>query len=124
MRRGRKWHAVAEARLQLDDGSLSPSVKLRTELRKFPALAKADIRFEHDPACRSFDGLLRVLKDAYPGFRAEEVTLCHFDFDERRMPARCTPASHMPGVPQQTTFARNRSAPPATGLSPSQVKPP
>jgi hypothetical protein len=84
VRLGHKWHAVAEVRLQLGDGRLSRPVELRTELKKFSALTEADIHFEHDPACRTVDGLLRVLQHLYPGFRTEEeVTLCHFDFDER-----------------------------------------
>lgn len=82
VRRGRKWHAVAAARLRLGDGSLSPPVRLQTELKQFPVLTETDLRFEHDPACRTVDGLLRVLQRIYPGFDAEEeVTLCHFDFD-------------------------------------------
>lgn len=84
VRRGRKWHTVAEARLQLGEESLSPPVKLQTELRKFSGLIDADIRFEHDPACLTVGGLLLVLQQIYPGFDAEEeVTLCHFDFDGR-----------------------------------------
>lgn len=85
VRRGREWHSVAAARLQLGEGSLSPLVKLRTELKKFSTLTEADLRFEHDPACRTVGGLLRVLQRLYPGFSAdEEVTLCHFDFDRRQ----------------------------------------
>ncbi len=84
VRRGRKWHAVAQARLQLDDGSLSPPVELRTELKRFSALTDADLRFEHDPACRTVGGLLSMLQQLYPGFdEGEEVTLCHFDFEGR-----------------------------------------
>ncbi len=85
VRRGRKWHTVAQARLQLGEGSLSPPVELQTELKQFSALTQADLRFEHDPSCRTVDGLLLVLKRIYPGFGAEEeVTLCHFDFDGRQ----------------------------------------
>lgn len=84
VRRGCKWHAVAEARLLLGDGSLSPPVKLQAELKKLTTLTDADLRFEHDPACRTVGGLLLVLRRLYPGFSAEEeVTLCHFDFDGR-----------------------------------------
>lgn len=83
VRRGRKWHQVPEARLRLDNGNLSAPVKLRTELKQFSALTEADLRFEHDPACRTVGGLLRVLQGLYPGFSAEEeVALCHFDFDD------------------------------------------
>lgn len=84
VRRGRKWHEATHARLQLDDGSLSPPIGLRTELKQFSALTEADLRFEHDPACRTVAGLLWVLQGLYPGFSAEEeVTLCHFDLDGR-----------------------------------------
>lgn len=84
VRRGHKWHTVAEARLQLGEGSLSLPVELHTELKQFSALTEADLPFEHDPACRTVDGLLLVLQQIYPGFDAEEeVTLCHFDFDDR-----------------------------------------
>ena len=84
VRRGRKWHAVAEVRLQLGNGSLSPPMKLHTELKQFSTLTEADLRFEHDPTCRTVGGLLLVLQRLYPGFSAEEeVTLCHFDCDGR-----------------------------------------
>ena len=82
VRHGRKWHGVTHARLQLGDGSLSPPLELHTELKRFSTITEADIRFEHDPACRTVGGLLRVLQSLYPGFSAEEeVTLCHFDFN-------------------------------------------
>ena len=84
VRRGRKWHVATHARLQLGDGSLSPPIELHTELKRFSALTDADLRFEHDPACRTVAGLLLVLQGLYPGFSAEEeVTLCHFDCDGR-----------------------------------------
>lgn len=83
VRRGRKWHGVAQARLQLGDGSLSPPVELQTELKRFSALTDADLRFEHDPDCTSIGGLLLALQRLYPGFSAEEeITLCHFRFGE------------------------------------------
>ena len=93
IRRGRKWHTVAEARLQLGEGSLSRPVKLRTEPKKFSALVEADIRYEHDPACRTIPGLLLALQRLYPGFSAdEEVTVCHFEFDGGRQDSRASPA--------------------------------
>lgn len=81
VRRGRKWQAVTEARLQLDDGRLSAPVALQTQVKLFSALTDADLRFEHDPACRTVAGLFDVLRHLYPGFTCgEEVTLCHFHF--------------------------------------------
>jgi hypothetical protein len=37
------------------------------------------LEFEHDPACRTYGGLLKVMQDTYPGFKEEEiVTLVFF----------------------------------------------
>ena len=83
VRRGRKWQGVTVARLQLDEGRLSAPVALQTEVRIFSTLTDADLRFEHDPACRTVAGLFDVLRYLYPGFTCgEEVTLCHFHFGE------------------------------------------
>lgn len=99
VRRGRKWHEVTHARLQLGDGSLSPPLELQTEVKEFSALTEADLQFEHDPACRTAGGLLLVLQRLYPGFSAEEeVTLCHFDFDNRQgHPSELRSANRRPG---------------------------
>ncbi|MEO6517535.1 MAG: hypothetical protein ABIO17_00880 [Pseudoxanthomonas sp.] len=83
VRRGRKWQPVSEARLLLADGRVSAPVVLHTELRLFSTLTDADLRYEHDPACRTVAGLLAVLQHLYPGFRTdEEITLCHFSFND------------------------------------------
>ena len=83
VRRGRKWQPVSEARLRLADGSVSAPVALRTELKIFSTLSDADLRYEHDPDCRTVAGMLAVLQHLYPGFRAdEEVTVCHFSFSD------------------------------------------
>lgn len=57
VRRGTRWHGVPAARLRLADGGLSPPVALETVLRVFRELDEADLRFEHDPACRTPTGL-------------------------------------------------------------------
>lgn len=47
-----------------------------------PHQDEADLRFEHDPACRTLPGLFRELAVHYPGLdEGETVTLCHFFFD-------------------------------------------
>lgn len=79
VRRGPRWHGVAEARIPLPDGRLSPPLPLRTELRRFDTLNDADLAAEHDPDCRTRVSLLLELQRIYPGFTAEEeVTLVHF----------------------------------------------
>jgi hypothetical protein len=53
---------------------------LHTELRRFDTLTAAELRDEHDPACRTPEGLLAVMEQLYPGFQRDEVvTLVHFD---------------------------------------------
>ncbi len=82
VRRGNRWHGVAQARLQCAAGHPQPTVTLATELRQFSTLTAADLRDEHDPACRTPDGLLDVLQQIYPGFQPDEtVTLVHFVLD-------------------------------------------
>ncbi|QCO67565.2 hypothetical protein E4582_02925 [Luteimonas yindakuii] len=79
VRRGTRWHGVAVARLRLGDGRLSAPVGLETELRVFRDIDADALRFEHDPDCRTPQGLLARLRIHYPGFSDDEiVTLCHF----------------------------------------------
>lgn len=80
VRRGRRWHGVDHARIRRADGSLSAPLRLATELKPFRSLRSQDLACEHDPSCRTPEGLLGVLQRLYPGFSPEEeVTLCHFD---------------------------------------------
>ena len=82
VRRGRRWHGVAMARIRLADGNLSPPRALQTECRPFASLTDADLRDEHDTGCRTVAGLLAVLQALYPGFSAgEDVTLVHFTLE-------------------------------------------
>jgi hypothetical protein len=79
VRRGARWHGVPAAHLRLADGSLSPPVALQTELRAFRDIDVDALRFEHDPDCRTPQGLLAQMGIHYPGFSPDEtVTLCHF----------------------------------------------
>ena len=80
VRRGTRWHGVAEAWLQLPSTSQARRVRLRTELRPFCELTEAELACEHDPRCRTPAGLLAVMQQLYPGFSAAEtVTLVHFE---------------------------------------------
>ena len=81
VRRGTRWHGVPVARLRLADGGLSSPMALETELRAFRDIDAETLRFEHDPGCRTPQGLLARMEIHYPGFSADEtVTLCHFHF--------------------------------------------
>lgn len=82
VRRGTQWHNVAQARMQMAHGELSPPLPLQTEVRRFDTLTADDLQFEHDPGCRTPEGLLAELQRIYDGFSAnEDVTLVHFSMD-------------------------------------------
>lgn len=81
VRRGDRWHGVAQAHIEQGSGRHSGPLPLHTELRRFDTLTAADLRDEHDPACRTPEGLLAVMQQLYPGFQADEtVTLVHFQW--------------------------------------------
>lgn len=51
-----------------------------TKLVRFCDLFDNDLEYEHDPNCRTVDGLSKVLSNIYPLFdRRELVTLVYFD---------------------------------------------
>lgn len=82
VRRGGRWHGVQVARVQLGHDRHSVPLALQTEQRRFDTLTAHDLRDEHDPRCRTPDGLLAVMQQLYPGFQADEtVTLVHFRLD-------------------------------------------
>ncbi|MGH8055515.1 MAG: hypothetical protein ACREP4_16515 [Stenotrophomonas sp.] len=81
VRRGERWHGIALARIELGGGRVSEPLTLQTERRRFDTLIAAELRDEHDPACRTPEGLLAVMQQLYPGFHPDEtVTLVHFQW--------------------------------------------
>ncbi|MGY1520290.1 MULTISPECIES: hypothetical protein [unclassified Luteimonas] len=94
VRRGARWYGVPAARLRLKDGSLSPPVALETELRVLRDIDEDALRFEHDPACRTPQGLFAELGLHYRRISEDEtMTLCHF-----RREASGTTSLMRPGV--------------------------
>ena len=73
VRRGRRWHGVRAARLRLVNGQLSAPVELVTELKAFRSLDVHALRCQHDPHCRTPQGLLARLQALYPGFSEDEI---------------------------------------------------
>ncbi|WP_449465660.1 hypothetical protein [Stenotrophomonas humi] len=81
VRRGDRWHGIAQVRIEQGAGRHSAPLPLLTELRRFDTLTTADLHDEHDPACRTPEGLLTVMRQLYPEFQADEiVTLVHFQW--------------------------------------------
>lgn len=78
-RRGTKWHGVREAYVDLGGGHTTYVPQLHTIDRPFNQLTDADLMFEHDPACRTVEGLAKVMKEVYPEFEVTDmVTLVTF----------------------------------------------
>ena len=75
VRHGRKWHLEPRALI------LGKVYELETKLKIFFEITDADLEQEHDPACRTVDGLFKVLSEVYPGFsRNAEVTFVTFNY--------------------------------------------
>jgi hypothetical protein len=80
VRRGEKWRGVEFAMIDLGGGEVSPLVRLSTTTYGFNELRDEMLADEHDPACRTVDGLFKVMCEVYPGFsRNEVVTLVRFN---------------------------------------------
>lgn len=86
VRRGDKWFGIKEAALWDLKGNTYGRVNLFTTKQPFTQLY-GDPKFlkdEHDPACRTYDGLLKGMKEVYEGFDPTEVvTLIWFICDFR-----------------------------------------
>ena len=78
-RRGRKWHGVDMAYIQLGgEYRFGPAI-LATRVLPFNEVTDADLKNEHDPSCRTVEGLAVEMKRVYPEFDlTDEVTLVEF----------------------------------------------
>ena len=73
VRRGTRWHGRKASNFNI----------LNSEVIRFRNLKDAShkkvLKYEHDPKCRNYDGLLAEMKRIYKGFSANEnVTLVFF----------------------------------------------
>lgn len=83
VRRGRKWLHRSHALIDLGDENPSMLATISTNLMPFHLLTDNWLRDEHDPSCRTVDGLLEEMKRIYPGFKPyEDVTLVDFHLPE------------------------------------------
>lgn len=77
VRRGVKWSG-AKGIVPIND-SLQAEI-LFTQTFVFFSLLNSDLENEHDPACRTYNGLLKEMDRVYPGFDEREiVTIVHFN---------------------------------------------
>lgn len=88
VRRGDKWFGVKELTLWDLKGNTYGRVNTFTSKKPFALLSAypdADsLKYEHDPNCRTYAGLLKDMKEVYEGFDPTElVTLVWFICDFR-----------------------------------------
>lgn len=83
VRRGTKWDASKDIEgyavgTRKEDGSRLIEVR-ETKVMRFEDIEKEDLTFEHDPRCRTYEGLLEVMREVYSDFDVYEiVTLVYF----------------------------------------------
>ncbi|NID14388.1 hypothetical protein [Luteibacter yeojuensis] len=79
VRRGSKWDGVGHALIDLGDVKPSMLATLSTTTYRFNQVSDHMLRDEHDPSCRTVNGLLTEMQRVYPGFSdSEDVTLVNF----------------------------------------------
>jgi len=81
VRRGSKWiKAWFESGESMSFTLVDKDYKILTvQYTRFIDLNKELLCFEHDPICRTYEGLLQVMKETYPGFtETEYVTQLYF----------------------------------------------
>lgn len=75
VRRGVRWSLEDEAMI----GGVEV-VKIKARVMRFSDIRRYDLRNEHDPKCRTYDGLLNTMYDLYDDFDEREiVTLVEFE---------------------------------------------
>jgi hypothetical protein len=76
VRRGTKWDGIKEA--YIEDVGIR---EIKTRSFRFFDLDDTDLKNEHDASCRDYQGLLKEMRQVYPGFSENEiVTLVEFEF--------------------------------------------
>jgi hypothetical protein len=79
VRRGAKWFREEWAYVDIGEDKEPMLLKIGTDLRPFFLLSPVLLADEHDPSCRTLDGLFSEMQRVYPGFeRHEDVTVVSF----------------------------------------------
>ena len=82
VRRGDKWEDY-KGDVKIKDTATNNQINeakvIYSEKLQFLELCDGDLALEHDPSCRTTEGLLTELTRVYPGFKDNEhVTLVYF----------------------------------------------
>ena len=82
VRRGPKWSSCLET-IEVRDiyGKILGETEIvQTMSIKFCEMPKPALKLNHDPNCRTYDGLLNMMRKVYPQFQENEiVTLVFFN---------------------------------------------
>lgn len=83
VRRGVKWCGTENEEVSIINTQYKINKKgkiILTKCKRFKDIKDSDIEDEHDPVCRTFEGLYKVMKKTYPEFGKDEiVTIVKFE---------------------------------------------
>jgi hypothetical protein len=85
VRRGTRWDVydgdtVMVQYINADGAQMRWATKIRTRVFRFQDVTTEMLQDEHDPACRTYKGLRKVMFELYPDFHSNEmVTLVSFE---------------------------------------------
>ena len=77
VRKGSYWHNTKVVNIKINQSI--QTISINTKLMRFRNLKNADLKFEHDPGCRTIKSLYYELKSIYPQFtRNTNITIIDF----------------------------------------------
>ena len=85
VRRGVKWDVADHKNVQVASTKAPEEtiavVDIQTRVMSYQDLRTDDLAYEHDPECRTWDGLYKAMNEVYEDFdEMEIVTLVWFDY--------------------------------------------
>lgn len=85
VRKGSKWHGkTGNVRLTDVNGSFKKRAIITTTMYgNYSDVTDEIVKYEHDPECRTVEGLTKAMKEAYPDFKeTDDITLVFFRVDD------------------------------------------
>ncbi len=86
VRRGTKWSGTDNEYVSIINTNQNINKKgkiLLTKCKRFKDITEEDIENEHDPVCRTTNGLYKVMKRTYPDFGKNEIiTIVKFEVSD------------------------------------------
>ena len=78
VRNGLKWNMKNPSKFGIAESTDKVEIKMPIVFIgsfsvKFKDIPKDILKYEHDPDCQTYDGLLNVMKKVYPGFKDNNI---------------------------------------------------